>query len=105
MSPQRLSLQGPSSVTAKGAYANVTEELFVLTFVALATWCPAACRGASNIRIPQQGGRGGGVVCGTIAPFGGVAACRSLGPASFAPPSRAYGTGDTNHVVPVRVDG
>ena len=35
------SFQGTSSVAAKGAYGNVTEELFVLTFVAFAASCLA----------------------------------------------------------------
>ena len=50
--------RGTSSVAAKGACGNVTEERFVLTFAALrgfATWCPAACRAAFNSRVRWRG--------------------------------------------------
>ena len=43
------------SITAKGAYGNVTEELFVLTLL-LCSLVPVWSTSAYNIRIPQRGG-------------------------------------------------
>ena len=50
-------------ITAKGAYGNVTEELFVVTLL-LCSLVPVWQRLAHNIRIPQRrcGGGGGSVV-------------------------------------------
>ena len=58
VSPQGLFLWGTLFFAVKGANGNDTEEFFFCSdfccsgALCFATWCPAACSGAFNMRSP-----------------------------------------------------